>query len=88
MWVPQKTLSHILIRFAEVEQYGADNPVEEEPPSASTIATICFSRLSPIKNSPESKPKGVMLSHEVKIAFLVSWTNILAVLNICQHVNM
>lgn len=53
-----------IVRFHEVEKYGAANPVEEEPPSPSTIATICFSRLSPIKNSPESKPKGVMLSHE------------------------
>ena len=55
-----------IVRFHEVEKYGADNAIEEEPPCPSTIATICFSRLSPIKNSPESKPKGVMLSHEVK----------------------
>ena len=54
-----------IVRFVEIEKYGAANLVEEEPPSPSTIATICFSRLSPIKNSPESKPKGVMLSHEV-----------------------
>ena len=54
-----------IVRFSEVEVYGSENPVEEEPPGPSTIATICFSRLSPIKNSPESKPKGVMLSHEV-----------------------
>jgi len=53
-----------IVRFHEVEKYGADNAIEEEPPCPSTIATICFSRLSPIKNSPESKPKGVMLSHE------------------------
>lgn len=54
-----------IVRFVEIEKYGAANLVEEQPPSPSTIATICFSRLSPIKNSPESKPKGVMLSHEV-----------------------
>ena len=54
-----------IVRFSEVEVYGSENPVEEEPPGPATIATICFSRLSPIKNSPESKPKGVMLSHEV-----------------------
>ena len=54
-----------IVRFVEIEKYGAANLVEEEPPSPSTIATICFSRLSPIKNSPDSKPKGVMLSHEV-----------------------
>ena len=54
-----------ILRFSEVEAYGAENPAEEEPPGPATIATICFSRLSPIKNSPESRPKGVMLSHEV-----------------------
>ena len=54
-----------IVRFSEVELYGSENPVEEEPPGPATIATICFSRLSPIKNSPESRPKGVMLSHEV-----------------------
>ena len=60
-----------IVRFVEIEKYGAANLVEEEPPSPSTIATICFSRLSPIKNSPESKPKGVMLSHEVIYISLV-----------------
>ena len=54
-----------IVRFSEVELYGSENPVEEEPPGPATIASICFSRLSPIKNSPESRPKGVMLSHEV-----------------------
>ena len=57
-----------IVRFQEVEAYGAQNTVEEEPPGPATIATICFSRVSPvaIKNSPDSKPKGVMLSHEVR----------------------
>ena len=58
------TLGLSIVRFSEVELYGSENPVEEEPPGPATIASICFSRLSPIKNSPESRPKGVMLSHE------------------------
>ena len=60
-----------IVRFHEVEKYGACHPVEEEPPLPSTIATICFSRLSPIKNSPESKPKGVMV--DIVFDFIISW---------------
>ena len=63
-----------IVRFQEVEAYGAQNTVEEEPPGPATIATICFSRVSPvaIKNSPDSKPKGVMLSHEVRTFLIIS----------------
>ena len=62
-----------IVRFVEIEKYGAANLVEERPPSPSTIATICFSRLSPIKNSPDSKPKGVMLSHEVTYSIITRY---------------
>ena len=78
-----------IVRFVEIEKYGAANLVEEQPPSPSSIATICFSRLSPIKNSPESRPKGVMLSHEVivfsfyKHFFSFSVQNIVSATSAC-----
>ena len=53
-----------IVRFSEVEKFGSLNQREPVPPSPDTIATICFSRLAPFKNTPIGRPKGVMLSHE------------------------
>jgi len=52
-----------IVRFHEVEKFGADNLVDEVPPKPDTIATICFSRLAAFGNTLLGKPKGVMLSH-------------------------
>ena len=53
-----------IVRFHEVEKFGANNAVEEVPPTPDTIATICFSRLAAFGNSLLGRPKGVMLSHQ------------------------
>ena len=53
-----------IVRFHEVEKFGANNSVEEVPPTPDTIATICFSRLAAFGNNPLGRPKGVMLSHQ------------------------
>jgi len=57
-----------IVRFSEVEKFGALNQREVVPPTPDTIATICFSRLAPFKNTPIGRPKGVMLSHENIVA--------------------
>ena len=57
-----------IVRFNEVEKFGATNKVEEMPPKPDNIATICFSRLAAFGNTLLGRPKGVMLSHENFIA--------------------
>ena len=44
-----------IVRFSEVELYGSENPVEEEPPGPATIATICFSRLNATRRRKRSE---------------------------------
>ena len=57
-----------IVRLSEIEKFGSINQQEVVPPTPDTIATICFSRLAPFKNTPLGRPKGVMLSHENIIA--------------------
>lgn len=52
-----------VVRFSEVEKFGAVHKREEVPPLPDTTATICFSRLAAFGDSLLGKPKGVMLSH-------------------------
>jgi len=52
-----------VVRFSEVEKFGALHKREEVPPLPDTTATICFSRLAAFGDTLLGKPKGVMLSH-------------------------
>jgi len=52
-----------VVRFSEVEKFGALHKREEVPPLPDTTATICFSRLAAFGETLLGKPKGVMLSH-------------------------
>jgi len=53
-----------VLRFTEVEKFGAQNKVADEPPQPGQTATICFARLAAFGETTSNKPKGVMLSHE------------------------
>lgn len=52
-----------VVRFSEVEKFGAVHKREEVAPLPDTTATICFSRLAAFGDTLLGKPKGVMLSH-------------------------
>ena len=53
-----------IVRFKDVELSGSESPSEVVPPSPTTIATICFSRLAAVGAKLLGRPKGVILSHE------------------------
>jgi len=57
------TLGLKVVRFSEVEKFGALHKREEVAPLPDTTATVCFSRLAAFGDTHLGKPKGVMLSH-------------------------
>jgi len=52
-----------VLRFVEIEKFGAQNKVTDVPPAAEDTATICFQKLAAFGTTTSTKPKGVMLSH-------------------------
>jgi len=53
-----------VLRFTEVEKFGAQNKVPDAPPKPNQTATICFAKLAAFGETTQNKPKGVMLSHQ------------------------
>jgi len=64
-----------VVRFSEVEKFGALHKREEVPPLPDTTATICFSRLAAFGETLLGKPKGVMLSHLNIVSATLACTN-------------
>lgn len=52
-----------VVRFTEVEKFGAHNKVADVAPAPDDLATICFAKLSAFGDTSTARPKGVMLSH-------------------------
>ena len=53
-----------IVRFEDIEKFGAETKSDLCPPEPQTIATICFSRLAAAGTKLLGRPKGVILSHE------------------------
>ncbi|XP_023346235.1 long-chain-fatty-acid--CoA ligase 1 [Eurytemora carolleeae] len=57
------TMGIKVLRFTEVEKFGARNKVPDVPPNVDATATICFAKLAAFGETTSDRPKGVMLSH-------------------------
>ena len=49
-----------IVRFSDLEKWGAGHNIEVTPPTPDSLAVICY---SPMMTS-DTRPKGVMLSHQ------------------------
>lgn len=57
-----KSLGVDLIRFADLEKLGADNPQEPKPAKAEDLCVICYT------SGTTGKPKGAMMTHRNIVA--------------------
>ena len=49
-----------IVRFSDIEKWGAGHKLEVAPPAPHNLAVICYSPMM----SSDLRPKGVMLSHQ------------------------
>ena len=55
-----------LLSFAEVEEAGASQPVDPQPPKPDDIATFCYT------SGTTGKSKGALLSHRNMVSVIAS----------------